>query len=50
MLFRSHLGLAFLYARGLADAILEGKTQVIEEMVAAGEDEYVEVEEGVAAE
>ncbi len=41
-----------LYARGLADAILEGKTQVIEEMVAAGEDEYVEVEEeaGAAAE
>ena len=41
-----------LYARGLADAILEGKTQVIEELVAAGEDEYVEVEEeaGAAAE
>ncbi len=34
-----------LYARGLADAILEGKSQVIEEMVAASEDEYVEVEE-----
>ncbi len=34
-----------LYARGLADAILEGKTMVIEEMVATGEDEYVEVEE-----
>ncbi len=36
-----------LYARGLADAILEGKAQVIEETVSAGEsgDEYVEVEE-----
>jgi small subunit ribosomal protein S2 len=34
-----------LYARGLADAILEGKSQVIEEMVATSEDEYVEVEE-----
>ncbi len=34
-----------LYARGLADAILEGKSQVIEELVAASEDEYVEVEE-----
>jgi small subunit ribosomal protein S2 len=35
-----------LYARGLADAILEGKANVIEEMVAAaGEDEYVEVED-----
>ncbi len=40
-----------LYARGLADAILEGKAQVIEEMVSAAQegDEYVEVEEGVAA-
>lgn len=40
-----------LYARGLADAILEGKAQVIEEMVSAVQegDEYVEVEEGVAA-
>ncbi len=36
-----------LYARGLADAILEGKAHVIEEMVSAGQegDEYVEVEE-----
>ena len=34
-----------LYARGLADAILEGKANVIEEMVAASSDEYVEVEE-----
>jgi len=34
-----------LYARGLADAILEGKTMVLEEMVSATQDEYVEVEE-----
>jgi small subunit ribosomal protein S2 len=41
-----------LYARGLADAVLEGKANVIEEMVAASSDEYVEVEEAgeVAAE
>ena len=39
-----------LYARGLADAVLEGKANVIEEMVAAaGEDEYVEVDAGEAA-
>ncbi|MGQ9685563.1 MAG: 30S ribosomal protein S2 [Thiobacillaceae bacterium] len=39
-----------LYARGLADAILEGKAQVIEEMVSVGHegDEYVEVEEGAS--
>jgi small subunit ribosomal protein S2 len=34
-----------LYARGLADAVLEGRTMVIEEMVSASQDEYVEVEE-----
>jgi len=36
-----------LYARGLADAILEGKAHAIEEMVSAAQegDEYVEVEE-----
>ena len=34
-----------LYARGIADAILEGKAQVIEEMVAESQDEYVEVED-----
>ena len=33
-----------LYARGVADAILEGRAQVITEIVAAGADEYVEVE------
>lgn len=40
-----------LYARGLADAILEGKAHVIEEMVSAAHegDEYVEVEEGVSS-
>jgi small subunit ribosomal protein S2 len=34
-----------LYARGIADSVLEGKANVIEEMVAASTDEYVEVEE-----
>ena len=33
-----------LYARGVADAILEGRSQVINEIVSAGADEYVEVE------
>ena len=33
-----------LYARGVADAILEGRAQVITEIVKAGEEEYVEVE------
>ena len=39
-----------LYARGVADAILEGKSQSINEVVQqiAGEDEFVEVEEGAA--
>ncbi len=36
-----------LYARGVADAILEGRSESFNEMVAAvaGEDEFVEVEE-----
>ena len=35
-----------LYARGVADAILEGRSQVINEMVApAGSEDFVEVEE-----
>jgi len=34
-----------LYARGVADAVLEGKNQVIQEIVAAGSDEFVEVED-----
>ena len=33
-----------LYARGVADAILEGRAQVITEIVKAGEEEYIEVE------
>ncbi len=33
-----------LYARGVADAILEGRAQVITEIVGADEEEYVEVE------
>ncbi len=35
-----------LYARGIADAVLEGRTQAVEEVVAASRDEFVEVEEG----
>ena len=35
-----------LYARGVADAILEGRSQVITEMVAPATEEFVEVEEG----
>jgi small subunit ribosomal protein S2 len=36
-----------LYARGVADAILEGRSQVMQEIVAAagGDDEFVEVQE-----
>jgi small subunit ribosomal protein S2 len=39
-----------LYARGVADAILEGKSQAINEVVQqmSGEDEFVEVEEEAA--
>jgi len=38
-----------LYARGVADAVLEGRSQVINEIVAAGsDDEFVEVEETAA--
>ena len=37
-----------LYARGVADAILEGRSQVIQEIV-GGEEEFVEVEEDGAA-
>jgi small subunit ribosomal protein S2 len=37
-----------LYARGVADAVLEGRSQSVNEIVAAvaGEDEFVEVEDG----
>jgi small subunit ribosomal protein S2 len=38
-----------LYARGIADAALEGKANMIEELVAAVQDEYVEVVEAGAA-
>jgi small subunit ribosomal protein S2 len=34
-----------LYARGMADAVLEGRTQSLEETVSASRDEFVEVEE-----
>ena len=39
-----------LYARGVADAILEGRSQVLHEIVAAagGDDEFVEVQEAAA--
>jgi len=33
-----------LYARGVADAVLEGRTQSVEEVVSASRDEFVEVE------
>jgi small subunit ribosomal protein S2 len=33
-----------LYARGVADAILEGRSQVVSEMVAATSEDFVEVE------
>jgi small subunit ribosomal protein S2 len=38
-----------LYARGIADAVLEGRNQAVEEVVAASRDEFVEVEEDEAA-
>jgi small subunit ribosomal protein S2 len=34
-----------LYARGMADAVLEGRSQSVEEVVAASKDEFVEVED-----
>jgi small subunit ribosomal protein S2 len=37
-----------LYARGMADAVLEGRTQSLEEVVSASRDEFVEVEEDEA--
>ena len=39
-----------LYARGIADAVLEGKANMVEELVAAVQDEYVEVEDAGATE
>jgi small subunit ribosomal protein S2 len=38
-----------LYARGVADAILEGRSQVISEMVAPTTDDFVEVEDAQKA-
>ena len=41
-----------LYARGIADAILEGRANAVSEVVQAageGSDEFVEVEDGAAA-
>ena len=38
-----------LYVRGIADAVLEGRQQSLEEVVAASRDEFVEVEEDEAA-
>ena len=35
-----------LYARGIADAVLEGRNQILQEIVGAGSDEFVEVEDG----
>src|SRR5437762_3749455 len=37
-----------LYARGVADAILEGRSQVVQEIIGAASDEFVEVEESGA--
>ncbi|NJN39676.1 MAG: 30S ribosomal protein S2 [Gammaproteobacteria bacterium] len=37
-----------LYARGIADAILEGRSQSVQEIISAGSDEFVEVEEAGA--
>jgi small subunit ribosomal protein S2 len=34
-----------LYARGIADAVIEGRSQSVEEVVAATRDEFVEVDE-----
>ncbi len=39
-----------LYSRGVADAILEGRNQAVQEIVAAAGDEFVEVQEEAAGE
>ena len=36
-----------LYARGVADAILEGRSQTVQELVAAVSDEFVEMDDSV---
>ena len=38
-----------LYARGMADAVLEGRNTSIKEIVSGGSDEFVEVEDGEPA-
>jgi small subunit ribosomal protein S2 len=38
-----------LYARGIADAVMEGKSQSLQEIVATSADEFVEVEEAGGA-
>jgi small subunit ribosomal protein S2 len=38
-----------LYARGVADAILEGRNQTIQEIITSGSDEFVEVDDGEEA-
>jgi len=37
-----------LYARGIADAVLEGRSQSVQEIIGAASDEFVEVEESRA--
>jgi small subunit ribosomal protein S2 len=39
-----------LYARGIADAILEGRSQSVQEIISAGADEFVEVDDDSGAE
>ena len=39
-----------LYARGIADAVLEGRSQSVQEIISAGADEFVEVEESGSGE
>ena len=38
-----------LYARGVADAVLEGRNQTIQEIITSGSDEFVEVDDGEEA-
>jgi small subunit ribosomal protein S2 len=38
-----------LYARGVADAVIEGRSQAVEEVVTASRDEFVEVDEAAEA-
>jgi len=38
-----------LYARGIADAVLEGRTQAVEEVATAVRDEFVEVDDEAGA-